>query len=121
MIWRIGSPSGRSTLTTSAPQSPRAAAADGTNPCSEKSRTLMPVRGSVTGGETTRCPGSGEDLTAVYVDGLPGDRRGQPRGEVDDGPGHFVVAGDPAEGDLGRELGDDVLARDRPALGRHVD
>src|SRR5437868_449804 len=47
MMDRIGSPLICSIFTTSAPQSPRAAAPEGTKPCSEKSRTLMPASGSV--------------------------------------------------------------------------
>src|SRR5579864_1730597 len=72
MILRIGSPSGRSIFTTSAPQSARTAAAEGTNPCSEKSTTLMPASGSVIAG---RYPGPG-DVRSVddRADGVRGHR-----------------------------------------------
>src|ERR1700731_3946544 len=50
MIFLLGSPSGRSTLITSAPYSARAAAAVGTNPCSATSITRMPSSGRLVAG-----------------------------------------------------------------------
>src|SRR5690242_19643704 len=50
MIFLFGSPSGRSTLITSAPYSARTAAAVGTNPCSATSMTRMPSSGRLMAG-----------------------------------------------------------------------
>src|ERR1700749_2102081 len=47
MIFLLGSPSGRSTLITSAPYSARTAAAGGTNPCSAPSITRLPSSGNL--------------------------------------------------------------------------
>src|SRR5262245_39742986 len=71
MIWRSGSPVGRSTFTTFAPHSARIAAADGTKPCSATSSTLTPSITPIavsSGSETSSAAERGDRRSRALVE-----------------------------------------------------
>src|SRR5580658_2239765 len=64
---------------------------------------------------------SREDLATVGVDRLPRHGRREFRGQIDDGPGHILVAGDPTQGHPCVELVDDLLFGNAAPVGGHLD